>query len=149
MSHITFFPSWSSRSRLSGFWGSINFAVAAAPQKRCINRVTLLPRKSFQLRPDLTANEDDDSLGGSAAVSPDYADIDTRIDAIIETKHIPQPLPPPSARTGPTMKTSNVRALNLVRQNIAMKIDYIPSFSVKNSIGPPLKHMRLCISTTR
>ena len=128
MSHIIFFTSWSSRSRLSGFWSrSINFAVAAAPQKRCINRVTLLPRKSFQLRPDLTTNEDDDSLGVSAAVSPDYADIDTRIDTLIdtatETKHIPQPLPPPSARTGPTTKTSNVRALNLVQQNIAMKID--------------------------
>ena len=109
----------STLSESSGFWRSIKLAVAAAPEKRCINRVTLLPRKSFQLRPDITAKEEDESLGVSAAVSPDYADIDTRIDAIIdtatETKHIPQPLPPPSARTGPTTKTSNVRALNLVR----------------------------------
>ena len=133
----------STLSESSGFWRSIKLAVAAAPEKRCINRVTLLPRKSFQLRPDITAKEEDESLGVSAAVSPDYADIDTRIDAIIdtatETKHIPQPLPPPSARTGPTTKTSNVRALNLVQQKIAMTVYYNPSFSVKNSVGPPFQ----------
>ena len=69
-------------------------------------RVTLLPRKSFQLRPDLTAKEDVESFGVGAAVSPDYAvDIHTRTDT----------LPPPSARTGPTKNTSHVRALNLVQ----------------------------------